>query len=457
MTGATDGGWPIGTDLTDYLLLANGTINWERLYAFAYQATYEMTIIGKSMTTAFYNVSSFYTYYDGCSEGGRGGQAQIQRFGDVYDGALIGKFHLSPRKPLSEALLTNSLGAPAMVHSFSQTFHIFPQVMEVEMDTYPSTCEFDAILTDTIDFCDGLDGLADGVISRSDLCFLNYNATHAVGNSFSCSETEQSGMVGSAQPAINGTVSLAAAELVNTIYAGVFDSKGRQVYISYQTGSELSDAVTTYDSATNTYSAVAGGIGVLFVNYFLNEVPTEAMSLENVTTDTIRDWMLDGYQKFSDSLQTNWPDLTDFSDHGGKVIHIHGESDDSVPTANSVYYHDSVRQVMYPDLGFNESYASLHDFYRLFLVPGAGHCAPGFVQTNSSWPSDAIYNLMAWVENGTEPDLLPSAQETGGTVELCLWPLRPLYTSNGTLSCVYDEQSIDTWLPDLNSIPMPVW
>jgi hypothetical protein len=32
-----------------------------------------------------------------------------------------------------------------------------------------------------------------------------------------------------------------------------------------------------------------------------------------------------------------------------------------IPVGSSVIYHDSVRQIMYPNTGFNESYAKLHD------------------------------------------------------------------------------------------------
>jgi tannase len=117
-----------------------------------------------------------------------------------------------------------------------------------------------------------------------------------------------------------------------------------------------------------------GGIGVQWLNYFHDENASASLSLTNVTYDTLRAWILEGMQKYADTLQTNWPDLSDFQGTGGKLIHYHGESDDSIPAASAVLYHEAVRSTMYPDISYNESFAALNDRYRLFLIPGAGHC-----------------------------------------------------------------------------------
>ncbi|KAF4451256.1 hypothetical protein FALBO_16353, partial [Fusarium albosuccineum] len=78
-------------------------------------------------------------------------------------------------------------------------------------------------------------------------------------------------------------------------------------------------------------------------------------SLNNVTYDTLKEWMIYGMNKYADSLQTTYPDLSDFQSAGGKVIHVHGESDDSIPAGSSVHYYDSVRSVMFADKSYNES------------------------------------------------------------------------------------------------------
>jgi tannase len=75
-SGYTDGGFGgLSVNFDEVFLLANGTINWPIVYMFGYQGIKEMTIIGKQFTSNFYggNDTKVYTYYQGCSEGGREG------------------------------------------------------------------------------------------------------------------------------------------------------------------------------------------------------------------------------------------------------------------------------------------------------------------------------------------------------------------------------------------------
>src|SRR6202000_2047803 len=75
-------------------LAANGTLNWHNVYMFGYQGIREMSELGKEFTKQFFNMTksntTLYTYWQGCSEGGREGWSQVQRYGDSFDGAVIG-------------------------------------------------------------------------------------------------------------------------------------------------------------------------------------------------------------------------------------------------------------------------------------------------------------------------------------------------------------------------------
>ncbi|KAH8898294.1 tannase and feruloyl esterase family protein [Thozetella sp. PMI_491] len=450
--GTTDGGlgsW--SAQLTDVSLAANGTLNYQPIFMFAYKAIHEMTVLGKQFTTQFYGTSSkVYSYYHGCSEGGRDGFSQVQRYGSQFDGA--------------------AMGAPAMRMAFQQVIHLFSALVEKEANYFPSSCEMTAITSDVIAACDLLDGRADGVVSRTDLCMLNYTPTSAVGAAYSCAASSggggpggpPGGGSGGSTPEATGTVSTDAAALASDIWKGLFDSQGRQVYVSFRPTADFGDAATTYNNVTGQYEATVSGIGVQWVNYFLKEVASTSLSLGNVTYDTLRSWILEGMQKYSDTLQTNWPDLSDFQTNGGKIIHYHGESDPSIPSGSSVIYHEAVRKTMYPSMGYNESFAALNDWYRFYLVPGAGHCGASQDQPNGPFPTDVLASLIEWVENGVNPERL-NATVSGGNVtdvdqQLCTWPLRPLWTNDGTtMDCVYDQASINTWPTTFDSIPVPVW
>jgi tannase len=451
VSGLTDGGFgSFNTQADVHFLLANGTVNWENAYMFGYQAIHEMTVLGKEFARnlmGMQNATKLYAYYQGCSEGGREGWSQVQRFEEL-DGA--------------------SIGAPAFRYAHQQIQHLYSNVVEQTLDYFPPPCELTAIVNATIAFCDPLDGKTDGVVSRTDLCKLRFNINSTIGTPYYCAASAGSGGFGppgSSQPtpAQNGTVSAKAVAVAQTILDGLHDLQGRQAYMSYQPSATFADAQTKYNNITGKWSLSISGLGGEFVTRYIQLQNTSTLaSLEGVTYDTLRDWMYDLWQMYEDSFQTTWPDLTKFQAAGGKVLHFHGESDNSIPAASSVRYWDSVRSVMYPDLDYNTSASKLQEFYRFFLVPGAAHCGANSGQPNGAWPQTSMTQLINWVEKGVAPDMLNATVSLGvnkgQNQQICMFPLRPLYTGNGTeQQCVYDKESIDTWHYDLNSWKMPVY
>jgi hypothetical protein len=131
------------------------------------------------------------------------------------------------------------------------------------------------------------------------------------------------------------------------------------------------------------------------------------------------------------------PHLTPFFQRGGKLMAYHGSADMNIPYALWFPYSDISNQPVLFRSGSSTHYyerlqtyynssTDLRNYYRLFLVPGMGHCeggngADGFgrpqQQSNGQGQSlvfdaehDAILALMRWVENGTAPDQIISAK-----------------------------------------------
>jgi tannase len=325
----------------------------------------------------------------------------------------------------------------------------------------------------TIAACDPMDGLTDGVISRSDLCKLNFDLNSTIGQAYSCAAEAASGAGGFASlvtrginrrqlatpatPAQNGTVTAEGVAVASAYLNGFHNSKGERVYLSYQPGAQIADAATTYDSTTDTWGLDISGLGGEWVARFLELQDASTLSnLDNITYDTIETWMKLGMNRYGDSLQTTYPDLTDFKTAGGKVIHIHGEQDNSIPTASSVHYYESVREVMYGNLTFNESTAALDDFYRLYLVPGGAHCGSNTYQSAGGWPASTLQTVIDWVETSVAPDTLNNSGTEINT--LCRYPLRPLWSGNSTtFDCVYDQTSIDSWNYTFDAYNTPLY
>ncbi|KAK6078617.1 tannase subunit protein [Seiridium cupressi] len=147
--------------------------------------------------------------------------------------------------------------------------------------------------------------------------------------------------------------------------------------------------------------------------------------------------------------------LEDIRDYGGKIIHYHDESNNSIPAGSSVIYQDVVRQPMYPDLSVTDGYAQLIEFYRFYLVPGAGQCGRNQSQPSGPFPSDIIGSVIDWGENGNAPDQLPAVTTSEG---FCLWSMRPLWSEcSDEKECVLDQESYESWMPKPKSVPVPVW
>lgn len=463
--GAAGGATSAGYDAFDYsydevVLYGNGSINWDATYAFAYQALGEMTVLGKSLTKAFYGQSSdskIYTYFEGCSDGGREGMSQVQRWGEEYDGVIA--------------------GAPALRFAQQQVLHVLSAEVEKELDYYPPPCELAKIVNATITACDPLDGRTDGVVSRTDLCMLHFNLSSIIGEPYSCAASTASNSTGSgaptkrqagpggssgSTPAQNGTVTAQGVAVAQAIYNGVHNSAGQRAYFSWQIASELTDATTEYNSTTDSWEGTITSIGGEYVTKFVQLLDIDNLqNLDNVTYDTLVEWMQVGMVRYLDSLQTTLPDLTPFQSSGGKLLHFHGESDPSIPSASSVHYWQSVRSIMYGDLPPQEGLNALQDWYQFYLIPGAAHCGVNNLQPGP-YPEDNMEIMIDWVENGVRPSRLnatvSSGSYAGETQLLCQWPTRPLWHGNSSdFQCVDDPASIDSWTYTLPAFKLPVY
>ncbi|KAJ5462846.1 hypothetical protein N7475_007790 [Penicillium sp. IBT 31633x] len=454
--GATSAGYDAFNHSYDEVVLyGNGTINWDATYMFGYQALGEMTKIGKALTRGFYGMSSsakVYTYYEGCSDGGREGMSQIQRYGEEYDGAIT--------------------GAPAFRFGQQQVHHVFPATVEQTLDYYPPPCELAKIVNATIAACDPLDGRTDGVISRTDLCKLKFKLTSIIGEEYYCEEKTSTslgfgfskraeGSSTSYQPEQSGKVTAKGVQVAQAIYDGLHNSNGQRAYLSWQIGSELSDGDTQWNNASSTWELNIPSTGGEWVTKFIQLLDLDNLpDLTNVTYDTLVSWMNTGMIRYTDSLQTTLPDLTVFQAAGGKLLHYHGESDPSVPAASSVHYWQSVRAIMYPHLSATDSLKTLADWYQLYLVPGAAHCGANALQPGP-YPQVNMQTMIEWVESGVKPSRL-NATVSSGTYEgetqgLCQWPTRPLWKGNTSFDCVDDKASIDSWTYSFPAFKVPVY
>ncbi|KAJ5730759.1 tannase subunit [Penicillium malachiteum] len=169
----------------------------------------------------------------------------------------------------------------------------------------------------------------------------------------------------------------------------------------YQYGAEMEEAETVYDSSTGELEVSISFLGGEWVARGLQLLEEDNISsLEDVSYDTLRDWMLEGLHRYEGVLQTTWTDLSRFEAAGGKIISYHGEQDPSIPTASSVRFHESVRSTLYGNESFAKGTSSLNEWYRLFLP-------------NGPFPQTSLGSLIDWVEKDDMPVTLNATVMSG--------------------------------------------
>ena len=96
---------------------AGGDFAWavgqpQRLFDYQFRAVHELTIVGKAITAARYGRQPNWSYWLGCSTGGRQGLKEAQRYPEDYDGIVAGApaSNWSPLMALSVVIQQN-LGA----------------------------------------------------------------------------------------------------------------------------------------------------------------------------------------------------------------------------------------------------------------------------------------------------------------------------------------------------------
>lgn len=196
-----------------------------------------------------------------------------------------------------------------------------------------------------------------------------------------------------------------------------------------------------------TNADVGGGYGLDFYRYgILND--TSFVSTDITYKDVQIAEKIDSYGGISDAFS---PNLSAFHTHGGKILHYHGGQDSIVNTGVSPIYYDNVLSFFASLDGQNQ--IEVPDFYRLFMVPGLGHCDGGdgawvigatgtFLPTaKNDTAHSALLALIAWREEGMAPEALVGTKYANETVvddtpvdltidftrPSCLWPSIPEY------------------------------
>ncbi len=348
----------------------------EKLIDYAYRSEHEMTTLSKAVIAAFYGDAPRFSYWNGCSAGGKQGLKEAQRYPGDFDGIVAG----SPA--------ANWTGRAAQAVWVAQAVHN-------DSASYIPPVKYPVIHSAVLKACDRLDGVEDGVLEDPLRCKFDPAVLECKG------------------PDGPECLTHPQVEAARKIYAWSTNPQTKQKYYSGLTpGSE---------AGWGTWGGPRPlAIALDYFRYVVFEQPDWDFHALNFDQDIERIEKLD-----HDRINALDPNLKPFFARGGKLIQYHGWGDPQISPGNSVEYYNSVLK----ELG---GAGKIADSYRLFMVPGMGHCSGG--DGTSSF--DMMVPLQHWVEDKHAPDRIEASRMRDGKVDrtrpLCPYPQTAVYKGKGS-------------------------
>lgn len=285
----------------------------EKMIDFGYRSTHDMTLKAKQIVKTFYDRSAQYSYFKGCSTGGRMAVMEAQRYPSDYDGIIAGSL------------------ANRHIHMWTAGVE-----RSVELSRHPERAvskEQAALVNNLV--TEKCDALHEGFLNDPRSCKVDFSVLKC-----------QAGASG------NSCLTDAQLETVETYYGGVKNSKGELIFSGQALGNPMPAQQPNPRGPGATFDLV--------------RIAKDDPNVDWHTFDFDRDMkLLDKKLGYVDAVD---PDLSKFKSHGGKLLMTHGWADTGITPENTIWYYDQVLDKMGKDQG---------DWMRLFMAPGMGHCGGG--------------------------------------------------------------------------------
>jgi Tannase and feruloyl esterase len=380
----------------------------EKVKDFGYRAVHETSEKAKAIIAAFYGHPAKFSYFKGCSEGGREALMEAQRYPTDFNGILAGSTaHYWTQLMAAFVWNAQALNDPA-------SFIPEPKRKTIE----------DAALA----ACGKQYGVTDTFIKDPPRCGFDPATLLCKGaDSDSCLTAPQ-------------------LKAIQSIYSGPKNPRtGQQISFGYEPGAEAEPGFPGLSFASYVFGAGPGmSLNAMFTTSFygafvFNDPKWKFSDLnfdkDIATTDA----------KLADILNASSPDLAAFKAHRGKILHYHGWNDGSPPPRHSTEYYSKVVAKM-------GGLPKTEDFYKLYMVPGMMHCGTGpgpnsFGNFTDPAPADdADHNIFIalenWVEKGIQPGTLIATKYNDDdpkkgvamTRPLCAYPRQAKWNGKGATS-----------------------
>ena len=422
----------------DFLMNPDGSINEVLWRDFAVRAIHELAVKTRALTAAFYGRPAVRVYWDGSSTGGRQGHKLAQAHPGDFDGIIanlpalhwsrmtigLAYAHLVFQRDLGGQVPTIAQQDLVSNAAIAACDMVGGQHLGYILD--PAQCRYDPA-RDRAVLC-----LSDGGSNGGEACVTRQQA-HAINKIWY-------------GPTTDGSVPDPARDNGWTMPPRG-PPRGKHLWYGLARGTSL------YNAYFMKFLGRATGVASPEAPPFLGTDPL-ALAMQDPTLaqpgfrnakSALRDgWKTLSYAQFAAAmrraramdnrlanLDTDNPDLSAFRARGGKLLFWHGTNDEVIPVQGSMQYYDSVLRRM-------GGAARVQEFYRFYVVPGAGHQSPNGTANSRATPPiftpTQMYELLTdWVENGKQPGTIvlssPSFAGPVQTAPACAYPQRRAYVS----------------------------
>ena len=402
---------------------------------YGYNGPARVAAAAKAISKKFYRKPAKYSYFVGCSEGGREGLMFSQRYPEIFDGIVSGNPGMDlPKAAVAEAWDSQAFAAAARTKTPFDNPDLASSFTPAELTTVGN-----AILQ----ACDAQDGVVDGMVQNPNACRFD---PQTLG------------------PAGTGALSGAQVTALEKVFGGAKNSRGRSLYAGWFWDPGMAapgwrvwkiGPLLPVPGNTSLNTTLGGGaLPFIFTTPPNSATGGTALHGSSVVTtagpnpgfsglnDSFVPWVL-GFNMDTDApkifargafaesamdfMGTSSTDYRHFRRGGNKLIVYSGQADPVFSSKYHIRWYDRL-------VDDNGGLRRTQDFARLFLVPGMNHCGGGPAASQF----DAFAALVKWVERDNAPDSLlgTAGADTpwpGRTRPLCPYPEYARYKGHGNV------------------------
>ena len=366
--------------------------NTERQINYGHAGVHRTAEVAKVLAKLFYGSEPKFSYFNGCSNGGRQALMEVQRYPDDFDGVIAG----------APAISWTTTGSSFLKNT--QAVYPTPAYFERPLVTQSN---LDLLSAKILEACDASDGVKDGVLDDPRDCKFKLTSLRACPGDKAAADCLTS----------------AQRRAIAAIYAPTMDDQHRVVYPGQPFGGENLQGgwmgwIVGRDSGLMKSLRVPSAQAMFSIE------AAKYIVFSDTTWDysRYRGPLAKDAARFGEIGNADDPNIARFTAHKGKLILYHGWADPALnPLATIEYYEKAL-----------SADPKARDYVRLFMLPGVLHCGGGNGPAEVAW----LRTIVEWVEQNRAPEQLVATKREAGKVTrtrpICAYPKRAVYSGQGS-------------------------